>query len=194
MKNRKQLPNDIKSRQLKKQGESVVFQCNEEKKIVCSTWMDKRQISIISSNTDSNIVQVKRRKGKEINEVDCPESFKLYNQYMGGVDLADQRRKYYTVARKSMKWWYYLFWFLLDTTIVNSFIFMSVTNFPLVKRPLTLLDYKKKLIEQLVSDFSTRKRAISVTEGFYEHEHKIKKICGSKKTCIKCRKNAIKTK
>lgn len=194
LKNRKQLPEGVKNLQLKTQGESFVYQCNEESKLLCSTWMDKKQISILSTNVNNNIVQVKRRKGKEINDVNCPESFKLYNQYMGGVDLADQRRKYYTVARKSMKWWYYLFWFLLDTTIVNSFIIMSVTNFPVVKKPPTLRDFKLKLIEQLVKDFSTRKRASTVREGFYEHNHLRKKICGSKRTCIKCRKNDIKTK
>ena len=113
---------------------------------------------------------------------------------MGGVDLADQRRKYYSIAKKSMKWWYYLFWFLLDTAIVNSFIIMTVTNFPSVQRPQTLRDYKMKLIEQLVGDFSTRKRTATATEGFYVHEHKRKKICGSKRTCLKCRKNDIKTK
>lgn len=128
LKNRKQLPEGVKKLQLKTQGEYLIYQCNEEEKMLCSTWMDKKQISIISTNVNNNIVQVKRRKGKEINDVNCPESFKVYNQYMGGVDLADQRRKYYTVARKSMKWWYYLFWFLLDTTIVNSFIIMSVSK------------------------------------------------------------------
>lgn len=138
--------------------------------------MDKKQISVLSTNVNNDSVKVKRRKGKEVTEVDCPQSFKLYNQYMGGVDLADQKRKYYTVARKSMKWWYYLFWFLLDTTIVNSFIIMTVTNFPAMQRAQTLRDFKMKLIEQVVRDFSTRKRAIAVEEPFYEHIHKKMKI------------------
>jgi hypothetical protein len=194
MKNRKHLPEEIKRLQLKTQGESSVFQCNEERKILCSTWLDKKEISIISTNVNHNIVTVNRRKGKEINEVNCPEAFKLYNQYMEGVVLADQRRKYYSIARKSMKWWYYLFWFFLDTTIVNSFIIMAVTNSPAIQRPPTLREFKLKLIEQLVRDFSTRKRAVSVIESFNEHEHQRKKICGSKKTCFKCRKNNKKTK
>ncbi len=128
--------------------------------------MDKKQISIISTNADHDISIVQRRKGAEIRQVTCPEAFKLYNHYMGGVDLADQKRKYYSIARKSMKWWYYLFWFLLDTSIVNSFIIMTVTNFSLVQRPLTLRDYKLKLIEQLIKEFSTRKRVMTIKESF----------------------------
>lgn len=194
LKNRKRLPLELRHDQLKTQGEIIAYQCNEEKQVLCSSWYDKKQISILSTNVNHNVVKVHRRKGKEKNEVDCPESFKLYNQYMGGVDLADQKRKYYSISRKSMKWWYYLFWFLIDTTIVNSFIVMTVTHFPQPQRPQTLRDFKMKLIEQLVRDFSSRKRTGTTVEDFYEHEHKRKKICGSKKTCLKCRKNNVKTK
>ena len=38
-------------------------------------------------------------------EIDCPLIIPDYNNYMGGVDLADQAMCYYSVGRKTMKWW-----------------------------------------------------------------------------------------
>jgi hypothetical protein len=40
---------------------------------------------------------------------------------MGGVDIADQLRSYYPTQLKCCRSWYPLFFWLLDTTIVNSF-------------------------------------------------------------------------
>jgi len=45
-----------------------------------------------------------------------------YNQYMGGVDIADQLRPYNTTHFRGMQNWLPLFYWLLDTTLVNSYI------------------------------------------------------------------------
>lgn len=45
-----------------------------------------------------------------------------YNAYMGGVDTADQYRSYYSVQRRETRNWMPLFAWLLDTTIINSYI------------------------------------------------------------------------
>ena len=39
-------------------------------------------------------------------DVASPSAVKLYNQNMGGVDLANQMRKSYTCTRKSRTRWY----------------------------------------------------------------------------------------
>ena len=44
-----------------------------------------------------------------------------YNQFMSGVDLADQLRQYYSAGRRSKKYWKYIFWFLVDVSICNAF-------------------------------------------------------------------------
>ncbi|GAG94072.1 unnamed protein product, partial [marine sediment metagenome] len=41
---------------------------------------------------------------------------------MGGVDLSDQLRSYYTCQRKAESWWKQLFFFLLDISAVNAWI------------------------------------------------------------------------
>ena len=48
------------------------------------------------------------RRGSESGtrkEVSAPEITAHDNQFMGGVDLADQFICYYSVGRKNMKWW-----------------------------------------------------------------------------------------
>ena len=73
--------------------------------------------------------------------IDCPPSVSLYNKFMGGVDMQDQARKYYNVTFKSVKWWKYLFWFFLDTAIINSYILYSESN----EKRITHLDFHLKL-------------------------------------------------
>ena len=50
-----------------------------------------------------------------------------YNQGMGGVDKANQYAVYYSIDRKSKKWWRKLVFYLLEVTIVNSYILYKET-------------------------------------------------------------------
>ena len=45
-----------------------------------------------------------------------------YNLFMGGVDIADQMRSYYSCHMKSQRNWMPLFYWLVDATICNSYI------------------------------------------------------------------------
>jgi hypothetical protein len=45
-----------------------------------------------------------------------------YNQHMGGVDVADQLRCYYETHLTSRRTWYPLFFWALDTGIINAFL------------------------------------------------------------------------
>ena len=48
-----------------------------------------------------------------------------YNQHMGGVDIADQLRSYYSTQLRACQNWLPLFFWLLDTAIVNSYRIMK---------------------------------------------------------------------
>jgi len=50
-----------------------------------------------------------------------PEFIDDYNYHMGGVDIADQLRSYYCTQQRSCRNWYPLFYWLLDTTLVNAY-------------------------------------------------------------------------
>ena len=45
-----------------------------------------------------------------------------YNDKMGGVDIADQRRTYYATQLKVARNWMPLFFWLLHTTVINAYI------------------------------------------------------------------------
>ncbi|KAF8778424.1 PiggyBac transposable element-derived protein like [Argiope bruennichi] len=134
----------------------------------------------------------KGRKGAEKLSVQCPVVFVQYNRHMGGVDLADQCRKYFSVVRKSSKWWWYIFSFLLDTAVNNAFILMKATNSPPTKRIYHLYDFKLELIEELGKE-GCRKRAHSDFNRTEEHSHKKREIDSRKRTCVRCRKLGLKT-
>jgi len=45
-----------------------------------------------------------------------------YNDKMGGVDIADQRTTYYATQLRVARNWMPLFFWLLDTTVINAYI------------------------------------------------------------------------
>lgn len=51
-----------------------------------------------------------------------PKAIELYNQNMGGVDLADQKLQVYLNVHRTVKWWKKVALYLLEATFVNSFI------------------------------------------------------------------------
>ena len=99
-------------------------------------------------------------------DVACPLAVKLYNQNMGGVDLADQMRKSYACTRRSRTRWYMrLFWFFLDLAIINAYILESVSpnHVPPIARTgqqkkqyRSQLDFRKQLVTELIGDHSSR--------------------------------------
>ena len=160
-KNRKGFPDALKTVKLKVQGESK-FARNDN--LVVTIWRDKasnKPVTICS--TQCNPVggdQVKRRKKQGQGFVDVminrPPSVAFYNKFMGGVDMNDQSRRYYNITVKSVKWWKYLFWFFLDTAIINSFILYNETP---GNRKLSHLNFRLKLNEELVRNYKSPKRA-----------------------------------
>jgi hypothetical protein len=50
-----------------------------------------------------------------------PSAINDYNNHMGGVDIADQLRAGFSTQQRGMKPWRPLFYWLLDSTIINAF-------------------------------------------------------------------------
>lgn len=74
-----------------------------------------------------------------------------YNDFMGGVDIADHYIASYSFTRKSIKWWRKVFFWALEVAIVNSFVLFN-TNRPPGSRAMKQRLYRKKLIESLIGD------------------------------------------
>jgi hypothetical protein len=50
-----------------------------------------------------------------------PSAIDDYNHYMGGVDIADQLRAGFSTQQRGVKPWRPLFYWLLDSAIINAF-------------------------------------------------------------------------
>ena len=150
-----------------KRGEHIAAQVTP-KNVQCFVWKDRKPVNFVNTICNYNSMGVVSRKlgdGSSI-EVACPTAVKLYNQNMGGVDLADQLRGAYTCTRKSRTRWYMrLLWFFLDLSIVNAYILESVSpnHVPPIaktgrqkKRYRSQLAFRKQLAIELIGDHSSR--------------------------------------
>jgi hypothetical protein len=79
MLNRRRLPDDAKRLKLRRRGDTVFRQKGNE---VLTVWKDKRQVNLLSTNSNAKMVDNPRK----------PEAVIKYNAHMGGVDKRDQLR------------------------------------------------------------------------------------------------------
>ena len=139
-KNRKFLPTKIKKLSKMSKGSVITFRKKEK---MLLAWMDKRIVFMLSTKYSNNMVDIQTRlvvllmfvyvvitfysRGKS-RVVKKPEVVAEYNQFMLGVDKIDQMMSYYSFVRKSIKWWRKVFFWLLDMSVVNSFIKQETEN------------------------------------------------------------------
>ena len=122
---------------------------------------------------------------------------------MGGVDLADQLRQYYSIGRSSYKWYRCIFWFLMDISICNSFLLYNSYNLEQGKGKVPQLTFRLKLAKQLIWGFSSvsfaghtaKRRKIDelALSSPNTGSHFIVKVQGRKKVCVHCKKIGRKT-
>ena len=73
-------------------------------------------------NTSTNATMVRSIFGDQSWKIlPIPKFIDDYNYHMGGVDITDQLRWYYYTQQRSCRNWYSLFYWLLDTTLVNAY-------------------------------------------------------------------------
>ena len=66
---------------------------------------------------------------------------------MNGVDIADQHSVYYRFIRKTVKWWKKIAFWLIETSMVNSYILYKLT----VVSPKSPAAYRRSVMESLAS-------------------------------------------
>jgi hypothetical protein len=144
--NRKYLPREFKEKKQMSPGKSQFWQSDN---FLATLWQDKRAVRFLSTCClpEGDDTVTRRRKSNELERLPCPPVVKTYTKYMGGVDRSDRMVRTYSVSRQSKKWWYRLFYYLLDTSLANSFIlYRSSPNHD----DLSELDYLKTLAIQLI--------------------------------------------
>ncbi len=143
------MPKSLAAAKLKK-GE--VMTSEVEKGMLALKWMDKRQVTMLSTIHGDSMVPKRRRSrlvagGTE--EVLKPEMVEQYNMYMGGVDKADQLLSYYGFSHHTVKWWRRAFFHLFDTAIVNAYILYRMSTHP--GRKLDHMNFRIELAKSLLS-------------------------------------------
>jgi len=121
--------------------------------LVATAWYDRRVVYHISTihapfNANEQPSTIMRRSGDGRRvEVKCPPAQLDYQNHMGGVDLADQLVKTFSVVKKSRKAWKKLFGYGLEVCLLNSFIILKKSK-PHCK--LKFLDCRKEVARQLI--------------------------------------------
>lgn len=75
--------------------------------------------------TEVNRTQTDGSKEK----VPCPKPIADYTRSIGGADRFNQLKSWFSSSRRSKKWWHMLFYFLLDASLVNSYILYVANQF-----------------------------------------------------------------
>jgi hypothetical protein len=104
-------------------------------------WFDKRPVHLLSYQyqpDDAGLTTVEHwyqaKKGEEgypgkiRKEINCPPIVKFYNLFMGAVDLFDQFRQYIKLELRSRKFWHCIFWFVIESALVNSWVLYKATR------------------------------------------------------------------
>lgn len=110
--------------------------------VLAILWMDNGPVTMLSTihqiNGDENRIERIRRQSRETStnankvraifgslskkSLPIPIVIDDYNHFMGGVDIADQLRGYYSTQLSVRRTWMPLFFWLLDTAIINSYL------------------------------------------------------------------------
>ena len=79
---------------------------------------------------------------------------------MRGVDRNDQMQQYCNLGKRSIKWWKRIFYYLVESTILNSFIMESHVRAAEHTQVSTRRDYLTFLLvlaSELIGTFTSRK-------------------------------------
>lgn len=100
------------------------MQWMQDEDLLFVKWKGTREVVMCSTiHTASCKERVKHRmKVQGECKVPIPDTIKDCNKHMGGVDLSDALKHYYTVQHKTKEWYKSFFLHLLDIAIVNAYI------------------------------------------------------------------------
>lgn len=176
MGNRKGLPEGVKKGKLKLKKHDAKFFRHEDDFMVAA-WKDKRDVLMFSSYCNDDIKVIERReKNNVVTQVPKPSVICEYNQYMGGVDHADQYIASYQFSRKSVKWWRKMFFWLLEVAVVNSFLLFNMNAANNGKKETAHRKYRETLITELVGDVRNRTTLKRSRPSTTEQEERLNKM------------------
>jgi len=119
MRANKGIPSDLEedSKHLEK-GQSAFWRKDD---VMVQVWKDKRLVRMISTIHDVTVVSTGRKDRKTNMEIKKPYAVIQYNEFLKGVNRADQYLNYYSVLRKCVKWSKKVVLYLLNCAHFNAF-------------------------------------------------------------------------
>lgn len=155
---RKKMPKFKTDKELKR-GEFDWYTSNTG--LAAVKWRDRRSVHLLSNYHDpSSSTEVKRKEkdGTHI-QVPCPIMLRDYNKNMNFVDKFDQLRSCYGIDRKSHKWWHRIFFFFIDSALVNAFIIYKLLG---TTPQLSMKNFRRQVSEGLVSNNLVKRLSLPV--------------------------------
>lgn len=132
-----------------KRGEIKAFRKDDKYSLLI--WKDTNDVTMLTTLYDASTQEVRRiKKGGSVEIVQKPTVVCKYNESMGGVDLMDHYISSYPFIRKSIKWWRKIFFWLVETAIVNAFILYNSNKTP--RQKVSQRKFRKQLVKQLVGE------------------------------------------
>jgi hypothetical protein len=133
--------------------------------VLAILWMDNGPVTMLSTihqvNGDENRIERVRRRPRETStnatkvraifgtaskkSLPIPVVIDDYNHFMGGVDIADQLRGYYNTQLSVRRTWMPLFFWLLDTSIINSYLVLKKSDMNIKHK-----DFRLQLVWDLI--------------------------------------------
>ncbi len=147
VKNRADLPDEIRGWLPLGDGEVLAIRDGYILALVWRAASKNKPVIMLSMVCFAGTVAVPaRRSGSEPQTK--PVVVHTYNQHLNGVDIADQHAVYYSLLRKTVKWWRKLFFWVVETAVVNSYVIHITT----LSRPNHLV-YRQSIVERLASQY-----------------------------------------
>ncbi|XP_052010817.1 piggyBac transposable element-derived protein 4-like isoform X1 [Xyrauchen texanus] len=114
-------------------------------------WCDKREVHVLTT-VHASIMAVSQKVDYTTGEKKMmPFCVLEYNKKMGAVDKADIMKSFVKCARKTTKWYKKIFFYMLETAVLNSFIVYR----QLAGKGMTSLEFRMNLMRGLLEEYST---------------------------------------
>ena len=115
--------------------------------LVAMAWYDRHSVYLISTIHPPESIGARH-------PIPCPPAQCAYQEFMGGVDLADQIQQSFTVIRKSNKAWKKLFSYGIEVCLLTSFTIMKKVR----QSPQDFLALRIAIVHHLVEEKCFRTR------------------------------------
>lgn len=188
--NRKEIPPEAKKAIV---GEAKYMA--HENVLMCS-FRDKKSkpnpVILISSNSDTNSVTIKKKKGNFECEKTKPSMIDDYNKYMGGVDECDKMLYAYLDERRTLKYWKKVVFNIFGRMVLNSYI-LYVSN--TTGKKMNRLKFTSKIIDDIEKEWMNHKNSVSTQPSSSTKKFALEKLPGRNlRQCTVCsnRRSGIK--